>query len=795
MHHLRIAVRALRRRKGLTALNVAGLAVGLAAALLITLFVRDETGVDRGLPGGDRVFRLVGENHSSAVGWPYGRIIAAEYPEVEHVTYVRTSPTFVLTHGGERLYERTLNADGAFFEVFPFPFVEGTPATALDAPYSVVLSDSLARALYGDAGALGRALVLDDSLTFTVTGVVRVPRRSHVRAAAFTSFSTLGARDPEWIASEFAEGWLNLNVVNYVRLRPGTDPAAFAAKIHDLPMERAGEPLRALGTDFRLGLEPLGDVYFSPLGNPLGRSGARSTVLLLSAIGVFLLLLAAVNFVNLATARSVERAKEVGVRKAVGSGRGALVRQFLAESALMAVGAGLLAAGLAYAALPWFDRLTARAFTPADLFSLPSVLALAALTLGVGLLAGAYPALVLSGFRPMEVLRGRFTAGGRGARLRQGLVVFQFAVTCVLLVGTLVVFRQLGYMRGQSPGFNEEQVLLLDARRAPRNELAARADAFRQALAAGPAVERVTSAFGFPGQGGWQGQVSFPEGFPDGESISLEYVPVEAGYVRTLGLDVVAGRDFDPALATDAETAVVINETAARLAGWTPAEAVGRAFTSPGSGKPDGVVVGVVRDFHQHGLQQPIGPIMLGLGGPMEPTVAFRLRGADAAAVIAHARRTWEAFFPGSPVEFHFLDEVFARQYAEEARLARVFATFTGLAVLVAVLGLVGLAAFAAQQRTKEIGVRKVLGASVPAIVALLSRDFLKLVGLAFLLAAPLAYWAMSRWLEGFAYRVELGPGLFVAAGALAFAAALAATSVHALRAATADPVKALRSE
>ena len=792
-NYLKTALRYFRRHKGFAAINLVGLAVGLAGCLLIGLYVQDELAYDRFHEKGDRIYRL---GHST-VGWPYGRIVEAEYPEVEKVVYLRTHPTFSIEHGGQHFFESMLYADAGFFHLFDFPLVEGNPTTALTEPYTLILSEALAHKLFGEERALGRTLMLSDSLQFTVSGVARVPHRSHLQFDALLSFETLRVRNPDWFEAEMTNGWYDLNVVNYVLLHEGADAEALAAKVRNLPQERAGDYLSRWGVSaYQLNLEPMRHIYLrSEHGNMLGPKSTIDYVYLLSAVGLFLLLIAAVNFVNLTTARSVERAKEVGVRKVVGSNRGALIRQFLAESFLMCLLAVILAVGLAWLALPFFNELALKQYAAGDLFTLQVALALVGLAVVVGLLAGLYPALSLSAFRPIEALKGRFATGRRGGRLRQGLVVFQFAISGTLILGTLVVLSQLRYMQQQDLGFDGEQVLVLDTRQAPGKELVRRSHVLKQALAAHTAVEQVSAMWTVPGRNGWRGQMSFPEGWPEGESIGLEYVAVDYDFVETLGLKMVAGRPFDPAFAPDAKTAVIINEAAVDAARWASAEeAIGKGFTSPGSGKPDGVVIGVVEDYHHHSLQRRIGPMMFGIR-PGNGLFALRIEATKAGSVVAHLKQTWTQFFAEYPFDFFFLDEDFARQYEQEQRLMRIFSIFAALTILIACLGLFGLVAFTAAQRTKEIGIRKVLGASVAHIVALLSKDFLKWVLIAFLVAVPIAYYAMSKWLENFAYRTAIGIETFLIGGALLLLVALVTVSYQAVRAALADPVQSLRYE
>jgi putative ABC transport system permease protein len=792
-NHIRIVLRHFRRHKGFAAINLGGLSVGLAACLLIGLYVQDELAFDRFHEKGSRIYRLGG----ASVGWPYGRLIESEYPEVEDVVYMRTYPTFSIEQGENHYFERMFYADDGFFRMFDFPFVEGDPETALAEPNSLVLSDTLARKLFGQDHALSRTVLLgEDSLPCVVKGVVSVPRRSHIQFDALLSFETLRVVAPEMYEEEMSQGWLDLNVINYVLLREGADAQALASKIHDLPQKYAKAYLDRWGSNYQLNLEPFDDIYLrSEYGNWLGPKSDIAYVYLLIFVGVFLLFIACVNFVNLSTARSMERAKEVGLRKVVGSTRGALVRQFLVESLVMCLLALILALGLAVVFLPYFDKLAAKMFTVRDLLIPQMAGVLSVLIFGVGILAGLYPALSLSSFRPVESLKGRFMTGRRGVKLRKALVVFQFALSGALIIGTFVMLSQLRYMQRQDLGFDAEQVIVLDARRAPGQEMSHKVDVFKHELTSHPAVQLVSSTGAVPGRSGWRGQLSFPEGWAKNKSVSLEYIPVDFDFIKTLGLKLVAGRDFDPSFATDKDAAVIINEEAVAVVGWeSPQASIGKGFASPGSGKPEGRVIGVVEDYHQHGLREEIGPMMFGIRS-YNSLFAMRFHAQDAASVVSHVKKSWAQFFAGYPFDFFFLDENFAREYGQEQRLMRIFGTFTILTILIASLGLFGLSAFSLQQRTKEIGVRKMLGASILDIAALLSRDFLRLVFVAFVIAAPIGYFTMHRWLQNYAYRTGMKIGVFLEGAALMMVVALVTISYQAVKAALTDPVKSLRYE
>ncbi len=787
-----VTLRLLKRHRSYAVINLGGLAVGLAACLFIGLYIHEELSYDRFHTKYDRIFRL---GHAT-VGWPYGRIIATDFPEVEAVTYIRTYPTYSIAHNGQHLFENMFFADADFFKIFNFPMLQGNPETVLDEPYSLVLSDRLAMKLFGSSPALDHMVTLGKSHLFKVTGVVRNPRHSHIQFDAILSFETLRVLDKEWFETEMSSGWLDLNVINYILLREGADAEEFKNKIRDLPRQHAGAYLDRWGTDYKLDVEPLGRIYLqSRYGNWLGPHSDIDYVWLLAFVGLFLLIIAGANFINLATSRSIQRAKEVGIRKVVGSTRRTLVRQFMIESFMTCLLSAVLAVGIAVLMLPHFNTLSSKQFEAGDIFTPYIMLGMLGLVFVVSVLAGLYPAFSLSGFKPIEVLRGRYSSGHKGIRLRQGLVVIQFAISSALIIGTLVILSQLRYMGNQDLGFDAEQVMVLDAQRAPWEGLSQRIEAFKQALVSHTAVRKVSSMGTVPGRAGWRGQISFPEGWPDDKSLSLEYIPVDYDFVETLGLRIIAGRDFDSSYATDKKTALLINEAAVESALWpSPQESIGKRFASPGSRKPDGVVVGVLEDYHHHGLRDKIEPMMFGIR-ETNGFFALRIDADKAAAVDRHVRRTWKEFFQGYPYTLSFQDEYFGRQYEQDRRLMQIFLTFTGLTILIACMGLFGLTAYTASQRTKEIGVRKVLGASVADIVGLLSRRFLKLVFIAFVIAAPIGYFAMERWLQNFAYRPAIRIEVFLINAFLLFLIAIITVSYQAVKAALTDPVKSLRHE
>lgn len=800
---LKVTLRNFSRNKGYTLINITGLAIGLACCILIFLYVRHELSYDRFHENSDRIYRVSSEvippqtdelQRFPTVGWPVGRTLENNFPGVEEAAHLRGYPNYSILHEGEYHFEDMIHADQAFLDIFSFPFVEGDPEGALAEPYSIVITQDLKQKFFAGQPAVGRELTFEDSLSFTVSGVIEnVPRNSHLQFDLLISFATLESQNPQITSGS---GWMNLNMHNYLLLNENTDASDLREQIAGLYAEQIGGQLEQMGYEANLRMESLGDIYLrSDFGNSLGPSSDINYVYLLSAIGLFILVIACVNFMNLATARSTERAREVGIRKAMGSSRLALSAQFIAESVLTTLLALAAALGLVSLFLPEFNELTGQQFALAEFFN-PAVLPFYILLgLLVGTAAGLYPALVLSGYNPLHVL-SHFNVTARGSTaFRKGLVVFQFAISCILILGTLVVLRQLNYMQEQNLGFNSEQVLVMDARQTDGDTVASRYETIKQELSRHPAVETASAALATPGRNGWQGQVAYPEGGSPEESVSTEYLAVDHDYVSTLGLTIVAGRDFSRAFQTDAEESLVVNEAAVEAFGWeTPENAVGKRIDSP-SGYPAGEVIGVVENYHHHGLQQDIRPIVMDINPGSFRFLALRFQPGSTAGVIDHSEEIWNQFFQGYPMDYFFLDQDFARQYRSERRLSRIFGVFTVLAIFIACMGLFGLATFSARKRAREIGIRKVLGATARNVVMLMTKDFLLLVGIAFLIALPVAYYATEQWLQGFANRIEPGIGLFATTGLIALAVAVISVSWQSLRAAYQNPVNSIRSE
>ena len=805
-NYLKIAFRTLRKQAGYTLLNVTGLAVGIACCLLIGLYVRHEWSFDHFHEKADRLYRLTYENRIGADlppatpdeyrAWGSAAIaplLETDFSEVEHAVRLSGRHQILLSQGEHAFQEEDyFFADSAFFEVFSFPLLEGNPATALAQPNSIILTETAAQRYFGNQEAFGQTLRLENEITLTVTGVMAdVPANSHLEFDILLSMSTFenDARANDQ-AYKF-DNWGYIDFFTYVLLRDGTSAEAFQAQLPAFVQRYNGDALQDPPQSYTLALEPITEAYLSPVGSfQPGSKGDEASLYLFVVIAAFILLIACINFMNLSTAHATSRAKEVGVRKTVGARRTGLIGQFLAEAILLATVATGVAVVLAHVTLPLFRMLADKEISSELLTSVPVAGVLLIGTLLVGVLAGSYPALVISAFRPSQVLKGNFATSSRGIALRKGLVVFQFAAAIVLIVGTLVVRQQLHYLQERPLGFDDAQQLVLDF--GGDSAVLSNMESIKEELATLPGVQHVAATRSIPGD--YYPHATTRVEAPDGAM--REVVPglyeVDTDFLPQIGLEAAAGRLFSSTFATDAEEALLLNEAAAQELGYADvADVVGKRFTQWGR---EGVVVGVVKDFNFESLRHEISPLTFRVS-PWLNYIVLQVATEDAAGVVAEAQDKWSQLVPHRPFLYSFLDQSFDAQYRAEDRFGMLFGTFAALAIFVACLGLFGLAAYAAQQRTKEIGVRKVLGASVPSIIGLLSKDFLQLVGIAFVVAVPVAYLAMQHWLDDFAYRIEVGPGIFVFAVVLVLLVAVLTVSYQSIKAALADPVKSLRYE
>ena len=799
--YFKIAWRTALRNRSFTAISLGSLVLGITLFFLISLWVKDEMAYDADFAGQEQVCRVETNlirpdgkpSNMSSVGWPVGKTLKAQYPEIEHLTYLRDWRPIV-NFKENRFYEDALMADEHFFSVFGYQLQEGNPATALNQPFNVVITQAIKEKYFGKGEALGKILMVNDTVPYKVTGVfAALPTASHLRFDMIGSFATSCSLNPGFCEEELAEGWFDINVYNYVRLNKQASATATTAKIKNLVQVAGQKAVAESGFKATLSLRPVKDIYlYSGMSTAQGTVGNIKTIQLFLAIGIFILLIACLNFINLSTARSIERAKEIGIQKVLGNDRPKLIIQFLTEAAVLCTIAAVISLLLMVALLPAFNTFSGKSFTAGSLLTINNLLLLSAIIVVLVPLAGFYPAWVLSSFKPIKVLKGSFSHTTSGILLRKSLVVLQFVISAGFIMCTLIMWQQMKYMQQQDLGFDKNSMLIVDVLKVPWQPRHDKADVFKSELLRKTGIRNITSAGAVPGRSGWAGQFAYPEGKTKEQALVVEYITTDHNYVKTIGLPLVAGRDFLPDSKADVKGSFLINETAVKTFGWGSAQnALGKKLSTSGK---DGVVVGVLKDYHQHGLQKEINPVVL---SPVSfiSVFAFRYEGITHAQAVAHLQAVWEDVFKGYPLEYRFMDEDFQRQYSKEDKLRSFFGLAAGLSVFIGCLGLLGLIIYTAQKRVREIGVRKVLGAGIGNIVALLSTDLLKLVIIAILLAVPIAWWTMDQWLQNFAYRVQITWKVFALAAAIALLIAMITISFRAIRAALANPVKSLRSE
>ena len=812
-NYFKIALRNLVKQRFYSVINVLGLAIGLAACLLITMFVLDELSYDRFHKHAARIHRVHTSFQMGGQGGryplaaaPLAQTISETYPEIENAVRLRTERNVLIYHDNEAYYEEDVTyADSSLFDVFTLPLLHGDSETALTQPNTVVISAASARKYFGVDGEasslLGQTLLVGRGKEpYLITGVFdRIPPNSHFHFDVFLSMNSLEASQSNaWVS--------NTNFYTYLLLRAGTDASALQTKVNETfqtyvapQIEQYAntsyeEFLRA-GNRFDLMLQPLTDIHlYSDLDVELEANGDIRYVYIFSLIALFLLLIACVNFTNLSTARSAGRAKEVGIRKTLGSVRRQLILQFLVEAMLVSFLALLLAVLIAELALPFFNELAGKQLVIRYLQEWYFVPVLIVLVVLIGGLAGGYPAFFLSAFRPAGVLKGRLASGMRGSWLRNGLVVLQFGISMVLITSTVVIYQQLNHIHSKQVGYDKEHVVVIHN----AYTLGKQAETFKQEVLRQPGVMAATLTGYLPANAfNFTNNSIFPDKNPSSDhTTTLPWFFVDHDYVPTMGMEIVVGRNFSRDFATDS-TALVINETAARYF-FNDENPVGKELSTFKGGPNDGfrtyTIVGVVADFHYSTLREKIKPMVMALGNS-NGALSLRVQPEQLPTTLATLEEQWERFVSDLPFEYSFLDERFDGMYQSEQKLGTIFTVFCSLAIFIACLGLFGLSAYTAEQRTKEIGIRKVLGASVSSLVLLFSRGFTKLVLVALLVAIPVAYWLMSRWLDDFAYRITLGVGTFLIAGGLALVIAWLTIGFQSVRAAVANPVDALRSE
>jgi len=806
-NYLKVALRNLWKSKGFTAINIMGLAAGLGVCLLIALYVLDELSYDRYNPKAGRIYRLDADIffnntrfYSATSPKPLPVTLIKEYPQVEQmvrISYFGNQSDIMVKKGGNWIQDHHLAfADSTFFQVFAIPLLAGDPATVLKEPHSIVLDESAARRYFNSTDIIGKTLELQDKTLCKVTGVFRdIPRQSHFH------FSFIRPMRDTWMGDE--NKWLNDGVVSYILVRPGTDRAFLQDRVDATVNTYMGRELKEMmhisigdmrqqGSYFRYHLTPLEDIHLhSNKSYEFEPNGNINDVYVFSCIAVLILVIACVNFMNLSTARSANRAKEVGIRKVAGSTRGHLMIQFLTESVLLSFFSLLLALGFALVLLPLFNSLSGKELQTSELFSTRILLLLLGLAMLVGCLAGSYPAFYLSSFQPIQVLKGKIASGFKSSWLRSSLVVFQFFISIGLIISTIVIYDQLSYIRNRRIGYDRDQVLIIHNAFTAGDEV----KTLRKELSKLPGVADATLAGDMPTQGaGYNQKAWWRSATIDARStIMFTNLYIDDHFIPTLGMQMVKGRNFSAVHPTDS-MGVILNESAVQLLGWK--DPLNEKLYQPDDSLIPRAypVIGVVRDFNYSSMHDKIGPVVITLAD-RRGSMAVRLRPGDIYSRVHMIEAKWKEFAHGVPLSYTFMDDDFNKLYHAEAQTARLFINFAVFAIFIACLGLFGLVTYATEQRTKEIGIRKVLGARVTRIVALLSRDFTRLVLIAALFAFPVAWWAMNKWLGSFTYRTHIDWWIFPLAGAATLLIALATMSVQTIRAALANPVSSLRSE
>jgi len=806
-NYLRVTWRNLVKNKVFSIINITGLAIGLACFLLITLYVTDELAYDRYNEKAERIYRVDaaikfgGNELNLAVSSdPMGATLKKDYPQVEEYTRVYASNgNKLIKKNNEFISEdEVAHADSTFFNVFTLPAISGDTKTALNEPNTVVITESTAKKYFDNVNAIGKVIETDEKEQYKVTAVIKdMPRNSHFKFDMIFSMKNVNY---QW------GNFLSHNFHTYIVLKKGADYREFEknfsqftakyilAQAKQLMEISSMEEFEKSGNKLKYSLMPLTDIHLhSDLTGELGVNGNIQYVYIFSAIALFILLIACINFMNLSTARSANRAREVGIRKVLGTSRKELITQFLIESTVMAVISLILAIAVAYLILPTFNDIAGKSILLRDFFTGKAILFIILLPFIVGLLAGSYPAFFLSGFKPIQVLKGKLNMGSKSGGMRSGLVVFQFAISIFLIIGTIIIYKQINYIQHTKLGFNKDQVLIINGTDALGNN----ADAFKNEVLQMPGVSSATMSGFLPVNSSRNDNSFSKDPVMDAKNaLSMQTWRVDYDYIKTLGMEMQKGRNFSKDFGSDS-TAVILNEAAARVLGYD--DPVGKKiYTSTNPNDPAAQesfsIIGVVKNFHYESLRDNIGPLCFFLGRSRGAT-SFKVTAANIPTLLKQVESKWKTMAPGMPFSHRFMDDAFNNIYREEMRVGKLAMIFSLLAIFIACLGLFGLATFMAEQRTKEIGIRKVLGANVTGIVQLLSKDFLKLVIIAFCLSVPLAWWGMHKWLQDFAYRVDISWWVFVLAGITALFIALITVSLQAIRAALANPVKSLRTE
>lgn len=796
-NYFKIAWRKIQKNKLYSFINIVGLSTGLAACILIGLYVFNELSYDKFNSNSKRIARVTmeyggsGSSEETAVtGNKVGPQLKRTFPQVE--SFVRTMKSSrVIARGANAFDEKNiLYADADFFKVFSFKLLQGNETSALSDPYTIVLTKRVAKKYFGNENPIGKTLRVDDTRDYTITGIAADPPiNSQIQYNILLSFNSLN--------SSKEEVWFNANYITYLLLHEASQLPRLQEQISAYMKDVSKNELKMSKGDFlSLSLEPFESIHlYSSLDSGLEPNGSIMYVYVLGIIALLILLIACVNYTNLSTAQSMQRSTEIGIRKVLGAGRSSLFWQYIGESAIITAVSILLAFLIAIILLPLFSSVTGSNFSVSNLLQPSSIIMVIVFGIVASFLAGAYPAFIMSRVGLVKILKSGFHGASSGGALRKSLIVFQFTISVFLIIVTIIVLRQLTFIQKKDLGFDKDQVLVLPV----NSKMKPGYDALKKAIALNPGVSSVTGAYDDPVFVNWGDGITANNG-NDQKSLSVTAMPVDLDFFETMNMKIVAGSTFSPADFLIQDTSndyknyrntFVLNEKAARDLGWTPAEAVGKTISKG----QEGIVKAVVKDFHFSSMHTPIGPLVIFLDTSNIREMLVKIKAGNVASTLSAIKATWNERVPFRPFEYHFLDESFEKIYTTEQRAGKVFTIFSLVAIILACLGLFALAAFTTLQRTKEIGIRKVLGAGVGNIAFMVSKEFITLIIVAILIASPIAWYLGNQWLQGFAYRTTLGWWIFVVSGVVALLIAVITVSYHSVRAALANPIQSLRTE
>ncbi len=785
---LKTAIRHLSKHPGYSAINILGLTLGITSALFLIIYVMDEISYDKYHKNADRIYRVSSTltETDDQFTWivaqvPFGPQIAQEYPEVQaYVRFFNMSQGAYKYEDKEYTEENFYYADSTIFDIFSYKVIKGDARAAVTQPNKIVLTESAASRYFGDADPIGKVLK-EGNNSYEVAGVIEdVPSNSHLRFDALTARNNL----PKQFGS-----WGNFGVFTYILLPKDVDYKAFEQKMQGISETHVKPVLGQYNVQVKYNLEPLTWIHLhSTNASEPEPTGSIAYVIIFAIVAIFLVLIAAMNYMNLATARSAGRAREVGLRKVVGSTRGALVWQFISESVVFTVISLILSLTILFIALPKLNLLAGKSFDFSLIYSPSVLIAFFGTIIVVGILGGSYPAFFLSRFSPQIVLKGELTQGSSGSLFRKVLVVIQFTVSVLMIMCTLIVFRQLNYMKSMDQGFNQENVVMLQL----NGPMSLKYPVLKQALLDNPEIKAVSGTNTPVGEG--SGKVLFNVETDQGMSQrGINFAVVDHDFIETLGIRMKEGREFQEDMPSDTSAGVVVNETFVNRMGWK--EPIGKRIEVTGGNQLIARVVGVMKDYHQTGMYNEVETFMLVYRGRQHPFAYVKLSGNNNQQTLSYIESKWKELFPDQPFDYIYMTERFNRQFEADEKRGTIFTMFTILAILIACLGLFGLASYTVEKRTKEIGIRKVFGANEGIIMGLVSRDFIILVTVGIILAVPLSYWFMGNWLENYVYRTPIGIALILMSALLTIVITFITISYKAFQAAVTNPAQSIRTQ